>query len=143
MLLATVAVHMTWHSHTYQECQQIIGLGEWIWADSAYPIEAWCVTPYKKPAANIPENKEFNYWVSHVSYELQVIVLVSYYTSVLLYIFLGTNQVWTCCGLSQRLLSVFERSLTANQEWNRSPLCCWMDSCMHHYPYFNSWDWIW
>ncbi|KAF8240937.1 hypothetical protein L208DRAFT_1035953, partial [Tricholoma matsutake] len=40
--------------------------GEWIWADSAYPIEAWCVTPYKKPAANIPENKTFNYWVSHV-----------------------------------------------------------------------------
>ncbi|KAF8220391.1 hypothetical protein L208DRAFT_1333976, partial [Tricholoma matsutake] len=26
----------------------------------------WCVTPYKKPAANIPENKTFNYWVSHV-----------------------------------------------------------------------------
>lgn len=53
-------------SRTYQERQQLIGPGEWIWADSAYPIEAWCITPYKKPATNIPENKEFNYWVSHV-----------------------------------------------------------------------------
>jgi hypothetical protein len=54
-------------SHTFCDHQHLIGSGEWIWADSAYPIEAWCVTPYKKPAANIPENKTFNFWVSHVS----------------------------------------------------------------------------
>lgn len=46
--------------------QQLLGPGEWIWADSAYPIEAWCVTPYKKPASNISDNKTFNFWVSHV-----------------------------------------------------------------------------
>ncbi|KAF8238496.1 hypothetical protein L208DRAFT_1122207, partial [Tricholoma matsutake] len=34
-------------SQTVVERQQLIGLGEWIWADSAYPIKAWCVTPYK------------------------------------------------------------------------------------------------
>ena len=49
------------------EHQRLIGPGEWIWADSAYPVEAWCVTPFKKPAAYVPENKVFNYWVSHVS----------------------------------------------------------------------------
>ncbi|KDQ49003.1 hypothetical protein JAAARDRAFT_102470, partial [Jaapia argillacea MUCL 33604] len=49
-----------------KEHRQLFAPGEWIWADSAYPIEAWCVTPFKKPAANIPENKQFNYWVSRV-----------------------------------------------------------------------------
>jgi hypothetical protein len=53
-------------SRTVKDRQRLIGTGEWIWADSAYPIEAWCITPYKKPAANIPENKTFNFWVSHV-----------------------------------------------------------------------------
>ncbi|PPQ83037.1 hypothetical protein CVT25_005279 [Psilocybe cyanescens] len=53
-------------SHTFKDRQNLIGRGEWIWADSAYPIEAWCVTPYKKPASNVPENKTFNFWVSHV-----------------------------------------------------------------------------
>jgi hypothetical protein len=53
-------------SHTVHEKQRLIGRGEWVWADSAYPVEAWCVTPFKKPAANVPENKVFNYWVSHV-----------------------------------------------------------------------------
>jgi hypothetical protein len=53
-------------SRTCKNHQQLIGPTEWIWADSAYPVEAWCVTPYKKPANNVPENKTFNYWVSHV-----------------------------------------------------------------------------
>ncbi|KAF8576039.1 hypothetical protein K439DRAFT_1623163 [Ramaria rubella] len=26
--------------------------GEWIWADSAYPVQLWCVSPYKRPAAD-------------------------------------------------------------------------------------------
>ncbi|KAF7291261.1 DDE Tnp4 domain-containing protein [Mycena indigotica] len=39
---------------------------EWIWADSVYPIEAWCVTPFKKPASLLQDNKTFNFWVSHV-----------------------------------------------------------------------------
>ncbi|KAF5366613.1 hypothetical protein D9758_009000 [Tetrapyrgos nigripes] len=33
---------------------------EWIWADSAYPIQIWVVTPYKKPDCYKPENEEFN-----------------------------------------------------------------------------------
>ncbi|KAF8579124.1 hypothetical protein K439DRAFT_1360336 [Ramaria rubella] len=40
--------------------------GEWIWADSAYPVQPWCVSPYKRLAADHQENKTFNFWVSHV-----------------------------------------------------------------------------
>ncbi|KAF8574843.1 hypothetical protein K439DRAFT_1371423, partial [Ramaria rubella] len=39
---------------------------EWIWADSAYPVQPWCVSPYKRLAADRWENKTFNFWVSHV-----------------------------------------------------------------------------
>jgi hypothetical protein len=53
-------------SHTAFQKQQLIGPGEWIWANSVYPIEAWYITPYNKPAANVLENKVFNYWVLHV-----------------------------------------------------------------------------
>lgn len=53
-------------SLTFRDHQHLIGPNEWIWADSAYPVEAWCVTPYKKPASNIPANRHFNFWVSHV-----------------------------------------------------------------------------
>ena len=37
---------------------------EWILADSGYSQKWWICTPYKKPAANIPENEAFNYLFS-------------------------------------------------------------------------------
>ncbi|KAF8577493.1 hypothetical protein K439DRAFT_1282785, partial [Ramaria rubella] len=36
--------------------------GEWIWADSAYPVQPLCVSPYKRLAADCRENKTFNFW---------------------------------------------------------------------------------
>ena len=27
--------------------EQFLNNGEWIWADSAYPAQTWCVTPFK------------------------------------------------------------------------------------------------
>jgi hypothetical protein len=40
--------------------------GEWVWADSAYPLQTWCVTPFKKPThTDLPhEARRFNYWLS-------------------------------------------------------------------------------
>ncbi|KIL57516.1 hypothetical protein M378DRAFT_33627, partial [Amanita muscaria Koide BX008] len=60
-----------------QEHNKIFVNGEWIWADSAYPvcsndeqlrrnlsliskINTWIVAPYKKPDRDIPENEVFN-----------------------------------------------------------------------------------
>lgn len=55
-------------SRVYMEHEELFRPGEWLWADSAYPAETWCVTPFKRPAANTQENATFNYWVSRVSY---------------------------------------------------------------------------
>ncbi|KXN89018.1 hypothetical protein AN958_06426, partial [Leucoagaricus sp. SymC.cos] len=41
-----------------------------IWANPAYPVEAWCVTPYKKLTSNVHDNKFFNFWVSHICIHL-------------------------------------------------------------------------
>ncbi|KAF8151555.1 hypothetical protein B0H34DRAFT_616153, partial [Crassisporium funariophilum] len=38
--------------------------GQWIWADSAYALNSWCVTPDKKPLSNLLENKKFHYHLS-------------------------------------------------------------------------------
>jgi hypothetical protein len=40
---------------------------EWIWADSAYGLDWWCQTPYKKPASLQADNKTFNYHLSRVN----------------------------------------------------------------------------
>lgn len=29
------------HEHLFEE-------GEWVWGDSAYPLQTWCQAPYKK-----------------------------------------------------------------------------------------------
>ncbi|KAF8227500.1 hypothetical protein L208DRAFT_1013916, partial [Tricholoma matsutake] len=47
-----------------KEHNEIFLNGEWIWADLAYPINTWIVTPYKKPEHDIPENEIFNNRVS-------------------------------------------------------------------------------
>jgi hypothetical protein len=55
-------------SRTYKEHRTLFKKNaEWIWADSAYGLDWWCVTPYKKPASLQPNNKTFNYHLSRVS----------------------------------------------------------------------------
>nr|GAT51887.1 predicted protein [Mycena chlorophos] len=40
--------------------------GEWIWADSAYPLQTWLMAPYKAPAKFEGSNEVFNYYVANV-----------------------------------------------------------------------------
>ncbi|KAF9508691.1 hypothetical protein BS47DRAFT_1277224, partial [Hydnum rufescens UP504] len=35
-------------SHISKEHESLFSPGEWIWADSAYPVTTWCVPPYQK-----------------------------------------------------------------------------------------------
>ncbi len=53
-------------SRTYGNYRQLFKNGEWIWAYSAYASDTWCVTPYKKPLSNLPDNSRFNYHLSRV-----------------------------------------------------------------------------
>jgi hypothetical protein len=36
---------------------------EWIWADSTYTLDSWCITPYRKPHTTLAENSTFNYYL--------------------------------------------------------------------------------
>lgn len=55
-------------TRTYLEHERVFGPGEFMFADSAYPIETWSVAPFKKPRhrALTPDERTFNYWVSRV-----------------------------------------------------------------------------
>ncbi|KIK33477.1 hypothetical protein CY34DRAFT_99522 [Suillus luteus UH-Slu-Lm8-n1] len=33
----------------YEEHANLLPDGHWVWADSAYPLEPWCIPPFKKP----------------------------------------------------------------------------------------------
>lgn len=45
------------------------GAGEWLWADSAYATQMWCITPFKRPPGGglTSEQRKFNYHLSTVS----------------------------------------------------------------------------
>jgi DDE superfamily endonuclease len=43
---------------------------EWVWADSAYALQPWCIIPYKKPHSLIQNNETFNYYLSKVCNQL-------------------------------------------------------------------------
>lgn len=57
-------------SRTYREHRTLFKSTEWMWADSAYGLDWWCVTPYKKPASLQANNRTFNYHLSRVSHVL-------------------------------------------------------------------------
>src|SRR5712691_1948612 len=56
-------------THIFRQHEQILAPGEWIWSDSAYPAETWCVAPFQKPAGGelSPDQRTYNYHVSRVS----------------------------------------------------------------------------
>ncbi|KAF8584918.1 hypothetical protein K439DRAFT_1616396 [Ramaria rubella] len=52
-----------------QEHEHLLGRDEWVWADTAYPLQTWFQAPYKKygmPDKDLPENTRYNYYVSRV-----------------------------------------------------------------------------
>ncbi|KAF5346002.1 hypothetical protein D9758_013848 [Tetrapyrgos nigripes] len=44
----------------------LVRCGEWVWADSAYPISEKVVAPYKRPEKDLPQNEVFNHQVSMI-----------------------------------------------------------------------------
>jgi len=53
-------------SYTYANHETLFPHGQWLWADSAYALLDWCITPYKEPEASERLNKQFNYHLSRV-----------------------------------------------------------------------------
>ncbi|KIK79632.1 hypothetical protein PAXRUDRAFT_160832, partial [Paxillus rubicundulus Ve08.2h10] len=59
------AFQLTW---TAKDHEELLGDEHWAWADSAYPLETWCVVPFKKPQGGhlTQDQKTFNYHLSSV-----------------------------------------------------------------------------
>lgn len=49
--------------------ETFFGEGEWLWADSAYSLQTWCVTPFKRPTVGslTYNQKRFSYHLSKVN----------------------------------------------------------------------------
>ncbi|KAH7918296.1 hypothetical protein BV22DRAFT_972927, partial [Leucogyrophana mollusca] len=47
--------------------------GEWVWADSVYGSQTWCVVPFKRPSQGdlMADQKTFNYHLSNVRVRLE------------------------------------------------------------------------
>ncbi|KIM77327.1 hypothetical protein PILCRDRAFT_76885 [Piloderma croceum F 1598] len=59
-------LNQAWNWYSAQEHDTILEENEFVWADLAYPLETWVVSPYKKPERDIPKNEEFNNHLSMV-----------------------------------------------------------------------------
>jgi hypothetical protein len=57
------------NTHIFKEHQNILAPGEWIWADSAYPAETWCIAPFRKPVSGklSADQRTYNYHLLKVS----------------------------------------------------------------------------
>ncbi|KIJ05466.1 hypothetical protein PAXINDRAFT_93441, partial [Paxillus involutus ATCC 200175] len=56
------------HTRTLREHAELLDNQHWIWADSAYPSEPWCVVPFKKPRGGrlTRDQNTFNQFLSTV-----------------------------------------------------------------------------
>ena len=52
----------------YQQHEALLPDDHWIWGDGAYPLEKWCIVPFKKPRNGrlTKDQKTFNYHLSTV-----------------------------------------------------------------------------
>lgn len=95
-------------THIYHHHATLLGDNHWIWADSAYPLEPWCIPPFKKPVngALTSDQKAFNTALSRVC--------VLFYFSLCPFIFgdLGSCPGRACICCSQKSLSVSSRTST-------------------------------
>jgi hypothetical protein len=55
-------------TRTFKEHETVFAPGEWLWADSAYAVDSWCIAPFKRPARGelTPDQRTFNYYLSKV-----------------------------------------------------------------------------
>ncbi|KAG2343744.1 hypothetical protein BDR05DRAFT_860535, partial [Suillus weaverae] len=60
-------------THVFQNHGTLLGNNHWIWADSAYPLEPWCIPPFKKPpnGALTSNQKSFNTTLSRVRVQVE------------------------------------------------------------------------
>ncbi|KIN95125.1 hypothetical protein M404DRAFT_166743, partial [Pisolithus tinctorius Marx 270] len=57
----------------YQDPMNFIPPHHWIWADSAYPMEKWCVMPFKKPRGGSLTHRQniYNLYLSKVQVRVE------------------------------------------------------------------------
>ncbi|KAG2754069.1 hypothetical protein P692DRAFT_201704896, partial [Suillus brevipes Sb2] len=63
------SVHDTYSfrsTHLHQQYDTLLPDDHWVWADSAYPLERWCIVPFKKPwnGRLTRDQRAFNYHLS-------------------------------------------------------------------------------
>ena len=104
--------------------------GEWMWADSAYPIRTWCVPPFRKPRNGelSRTQKKFNYHLSSVRVrsEHAIGLLKGRFQSLReLRIQIGSHELhkftilWIrCCVILHNLIIQFEdESMISDDTW--------------------------
>ena len=80
------SVHDAWafrSTRIYQQHAALLQDDHWIWADSAYPLEPWCIPPFKKPrnGALTRDQKTFNYHLSKVLLVSTILLFFSHNSS--------------------------------------------------------------
>jgi len=64
----------------FKEHDHILASNKWVWADMAYPIETWCIAPFRKPVSSklSADQRTYNYHVLRVSHTLFIFVSLQF-----------------------------------------------------------------
>ncbi|KIK96930.1 hypothetical protein PAXRUDRAFT_137349 [Paxillus rubicundulus Ve08.2h10] len=105
------SVYNAYASQLTQTAQDhVLGDEHWIWADSAYPSEMWCVVPFMKHKSGhlTQDQKTLNYHLSSVCVHVE-----------------HTFSALKCC-----FQSLQELHHPVQQEWDPQYLIFWVNSCL-------------
>jgi len=126
-------------THIAHHPEEFFNNNEWLWADSTYASQIWCVTPFKKPVGiRLGQDKRtFNRQAPmYQLYEFNFFIF-----GLLLIIILGVSSHWTFLWFTQGLLSITSGFPVSNSNTSKIGLCCYMDLLLSCSAQFDNWDW--
>ncbi|KAF9223944.1 hypothetical protein BS17DRAFT_704638, partial [Gyrodon lividus] len=112
------AFQLTWTSRDHEE---LLGEGHWIWADSAYSPETWCIVPFKKQKNGCltQDQKTFNYFLSkiHVHVEHAFAALKGCFQSLWELCHPHLIHWVNCCLILHNMIVCFEEGGEQSVSW--------------------------
>jgi hypothetical protein len=109
----------------YEEHANLLPDDHWVWADSAYPLEPWCIPPFKKPRNGrlTKDQRTFNYHLSKV-------FLFSAFLLLLMNLKIRVRVEHTFAVLKGRFQSLRELRINIQTEKDLQVAVHWIKCCL-------------
>ncbi|KAG2068361.1 hypothetical protein BDR04DRAFT_965656, partial [Suillus decipiens] len=106
----------------YQEHDALLQDNHWIWVDSAYVLEKWCIPSFKKPwnGCLMRDQKTFNFNLSHICVHVEhafAALKVHFQSLKELYFQINLHWVRCCLILHNMIIHFKEQHKCSTLRW--------------------------